>query len=228
LTRTVRVGWGAALCTLAAAIGASPPAWAESSAADELVRQARAHEATHEDDLAARRYTEALALDAHNSAAWMGLGDLRMRTRELSEAERVYTAALERLPSLLPALEGRARARWALGRHSEAELDLEAYAESTSAESAYRQLAQWFANDGRAPAELAVWRRLLAMAVEADDSPSGEESGPVAGVPEAKRAEARRMVRALSILVDGADPACSPIDPDSTRLALARIARSSR
>jgi hypothetical protein len=33
------------------------------------------------------------------------------------------------------------------------------------------------------------------------------------------------MVRALIILVDGADPASSPVDPDPTRRALAQIAR---
>jgi hypothetical protein len=33
------------------------------------------------------------------------------------------------------------------------------------------------------------------------------------------------MVRALVILVDGADPATSPLQPDATRRALAAIAR---
>jgi hypothetical protein len=37
--------------------------------------------------------------------------------------------------------------------------------------------------------------------------------------------EARRVVRALVILVDGADPAASPIDPDEARKALAAIAK---
>jgi hypothetical protein len=32
------------------------------------------------------------------------------------------------------------------------------------------------------------------------------------------------MVRALVILVDGADPAASPVEPDPARRALARIA----
>jgi tetratricopeptide (TPR) repeat protein len=215
---------GAARGTLAAALLVGSPAWAASSA-DELVRQARAHEATHEDDIAARRYTEALAIDALNAAAWMGLGDLRLRTHEVSEAERVYTAALQRLPLLVEALEGRARARWALGRHVEAESDLQAYAESTSAEDAYRQLAQWFASDGRAPAQLATWRRLLAMAMKASDVAAADAARLAVGTPETKVGEARRMVRALSILVDGADPACCPAYPDFTRLALARIAR---
>jgi hypothetical protein len=37
--------------------------------------------------------------------------------------------------------------------------------------------------------------------------------------------EAHRMVRALVVLVDRADPAAAPEDPDSTRRALAHIAR---
>jgi tetratricopeptide (TPR) repeat protein len=203
---------------------AGGPALAASSA-DELVRQARAHEATHEDDLAARRYTEALALDALSREAWMGLGDLRTRTHELSEAERVYTAALERLPSLVQALQARARVRWALGRHAEAESDLQAYADAASTESAWRELAQWFESEGRAPAELAVWRHLLALALQSAESAAGDTTGAESSASETKLGEARRMVRALSILVDGADPACSPVNPDATRQALARIAR---
>jgi hypothetical protein len=33
------------------------------------------------------------------------------------------------------------------------------------------------------------------------------------------------MVRALVIVVDGVDPASSPIDPDATRRAMAHVAR---
>jgi hypothetical protein len=40
--------------------------------------------------------------------------------------------------------------------------------------------------------------------------------------------EAERMVRALVVLVDSADPASSPVEPDATRAALARIARRGR
>jgi tetratricopeptide (TPR) repeat protein len=180
-----------------------------STSSDELVQQARAHEAANEDDLAARRYTEALTIDGLNAAAWLGLGELRMRAGEPSEAERVYTAALERLPLLVEALLGRAHARWASGQHAKAEADLQSFADKSGEPSAYRELAEWFGADGRAPAQLATWRRILAI---------GSES-------EAAVNEARRMVRALARIVDGADPAGSPIEPDPVRLALARMAR---
>ena len=187
------------------------PAALASSSADELVRQARAHEAAHEDDVAARRYMEALTIEPTNAAAWMGLGALRMKLGDASEAERVYSSALDRISSLPGALEGRARARWALGRHGEAEADLDGYATAQASASALRELAAWYGLDGRAPAQLATWRRLLAMAREQVDA--------------ASEREARRMVRALVVVVDGADPASSPVDPDSARRALATIAK---
>jgi tetratricopeptide (TPR) repeat protein len=181
-----------------------------SSSADELVRQARAHEAAHEDDVALRRYTEALNTDRTSADAWLGLGALRMKVGEPAEAERVYDTALAQVPTLRRALQGRARARWTLGRHAEAEADLEAYADLEGGTSALRELAGWFGADGRAPAQLATWRRLLFVARDLEDA--------------ALEQEARRMVRALVILVDGSDPAAAPIDPGATRRALARIA----
>jgi tetratricopeptide (TPR) repeat protein len=192
----------AAMLLAARTVKASP-------SSDELVRQARAHEAAHEDDLALRRYTEALNLDPTHEDAWLGLGALRLRLGEAAEAERVYAAALERVPMLRRALEGRARARWALGRHPEAEGDLEAYAASQADGAAWRELASWYGVDGRAPAQLAVWRRLLADAVATNDA--------------AAEKEARRMVRALVVLVDRADPVCAPAAPDATRRAMAAI-----
>lgn len=188
-----------------------PRTAAAGSSADELVRQARAHETAHEEDVAVRRYSEALAIDASNADAWAGLGALRMRLGDPAEAERVYSAALERAPRLRSFLVGRARARWALGRHAQAEEDLETYAELQRDPAAYRELAEWYGTDGRTPAQLATWRRLLASALETSD--------------ESLLKEARRTVRALVILVDGSDPASSPVDPDPTRRALAQIAR---
>jgi tetratricopeptide (TPR) repeat protein len=200
---------------VALVVAVATPRGAEgASSADELVRQARAHEAAHEEDLALRRYSEALALEPTNEGAWTGLGELRMKLGEAGEAERVYATALEHVPSLRPALRGRAQARWALGRHAEAEADLEAYAASEQDAAAYRQLADWLGADGRTPAQLATWRRLLAMAAREPDT--------------REFVDALRMVRALVILVDGADPAASPQDEDPTRRGLARIARRGR
>jgi len=181
-----------------------------SSSADELVRQARAHEAAHEDDVALRRYTDALAEDRTSADAWLGLGALRMKIGEPAEAERVYDTALAQVPALRLALQGRARARWALGRHAEAEDDLDAYASTEGDTGALRELAGWYGEDGRTPAQLATWRRLLAAARDASDA--------------TLEREARKMVRALVILVGGSDPAASPVDPSATRRTLARIA----
>jgi tetratricopeptide (TPR) repeat protein len=205
---TVTFSCGALWPILLAASLDCPSAFASPSS-DELVRQAHAHEGANEDDLATRRYMEALSVDALSADAWLGLAELRMRTGEVTEAERVYTAALARLPLLTEALRGRAHARWRTARHVDAEADLQAYAETSRDPSAYRELADWFGADGRTPAQLATWRGLLAMGV----------------LSEAASNEARRMVKALMILVDGADPVSSPLDPEPTRLALARIAR---
>jgi tetratricopeptide (TPR) repeat protein len=178
---------------------------------DELIRQARAHEAAHQDDVAVRRYMEALELDATAEEAWLGLGALRLRLGDPGESERVYQAALQRVPLLRRAVAGRARARWAQGRHAEAETDLEAYATAEGDTAALRELATWYGSDGRTPAQLATWRRLLGMAIAGGDG--------------AAEREARRMVRALVIVTDGADPASSPTEPDATRRSLAQIAR---
>jgi tetratricopeptide (TPR) repeat protein len=209
--RRLRVDASALTAALALACASvSSRAALASPVADELVRQARAHEDAHEDDVALRRYTDALSADRTSADAWLGLGALRMKVGEPAEAERVYDTALAQVPTLRLALQGRARARWALGRHAEAEDDLEAYADVEGGASALRELADWFGADGRAPAQLATWRRLLALARGPQDAPLEQE--------------ARRMVRALVILVDGSDPAGSPIDPGATRRALASIA----
>ncbi len=194
---------GIALLLLLAAAAARA-----SSSVEELVRQARAHEAAREDDVAARRYMEALTLDPASEDAWLGLGALRIRLGEPAEAERVFEAALRRVPASHRAILGRAHARWALGRHWEAEGDLSDYATLERDPDALRELAGWYAVDGRTPAQLGTWRRLLALST---DEPS--------------QREARRMVRALVILVDGANPASSPAGPDPTRRALASVAR---
>jgi tetratricopeptide (TPR) repeat protein len=202
-----------AASVLAACLAFAPKARAahQNDASIELVREARAHEAAHEDDIAARRYTEAVQIDPGNGDAYLGLGQVRLRMGEPREAERVYTVALEHLPQLHRALEGRARARWALGRHDEAEQDLESYAVQESDPAGWRSLAAWYGEDGRAPAQLAAWRRLLALAGQMGDV--------------ALSREARLMVRTLQIVVGPADPASAPLDEDPTRRALARIAR---
>src|SRR6187402_2513025 len=107
---------------LAAALLAARPARA--SSATELVRIARAHELAHEDDIALRRYTEALSLDPTCEEAYLGLGDLRARRGDLREAERVYTALLDHFPQNRTARVARAQLRRALGATVLARADL--------------------------------------------------------------------------------------------------------
>jgi Flp pilus assembly protein TadD len=194
----------------AALIATATPAAPQASSADELVSQAHEHEAANDDPVAIRRYTEALSIDPTHAGAWVGLGALRMKLGDAVEAERVYDAALERAPALRAALRGRAEARWAQGRRADAERDLDSYVALSGDVGALRELARWFGSEGRAPAQLATWRRVLLLA--------RGEGGEL-------EAEARRMVRALVILVDTADPASGPVDPDATRRAMASIAR---
>ena len=53
-------------------LGWAGPAHGGSAAALELLREAREHVAAHHDDMAVRRYTEALALDPTLPGAYLG------------------------------------------------------------------------------------------------------------------------------------------------------------
>lgn len=204
-------GWmrGAfALLAFACILSASTPAFA--SSALDLVKSARAHEVAHEEDLALRRYTEAIALDPTCEEAYLGLGRLRARLGDLREAERVYNVALEHLPQLRAARVGRAYVRRALGARAEAIDDLLTGAEEDPA--ALRVLAGWYGEEGQTPAQLAVWRRIIARAEAAQDA--------------VLLHEARTTVRALLILVGPADPAAYPATDDKLfRRFVATLAR---
>ena len=181
------------------------------SSSDELVREARAHETEHENELALRRYTEALTIDPTSADAYLGLAALRLRLGEPKEAAMVYGAALEHVPSLDAALVGRARARRAAGIRDLAAIDLDAYAHKTGDTAAFRELARWYEEDGRFAAELAVWRTLADVAVRTQDA--------------ALATQAAKTIRALLALVKPVDPAAFPAATDATRRALAHDAR---
>ena len=196
---------------LLAAFTVGWPRVAVASSAQELVREARAHDAAHKEELALRRYSEALSLDPTLADAYLGLGELRARRGDAREAERVYSVAMEHVPGLQAAMAGRARARWQLGFRDEAEKDLWAYVLGTDDKAAMRELAGWFGEEGKAPAQLATWRRLLAVA---------ERTADVTLVR-----EARSTVRALQIMVGPADPVSAPVEGDDVRRAVARVAK---
>ncbi len=183
---------------------------ATASSALELVRAAKAHEAASQEDVAVRRYMEAIALDPTCEEAYLGLGSLRARQGDMREAERVYSLALEHLPGLRAARLARAYVRRALGARTEAVEDLSTGGEEDPA--AMRILASWYGEEGQTPAQLAVWRRIAARA-EATADP-------------ALLHEARTTIRALLIIVGPADPAASPaIDDRNLRRVAAALAR---
>lgn len=205
LSGTIRVAL--AVCATLAVLGFASPARA--SSALELVRIARAHEAAKEDDLAARRYTEALSLDPTCEEAYLGLGKLRSRHGDLREAERVYNVALEHLPGLRGARIGRAYVRRALGARAEAIEDLLSGTEEDP--ESLRVLASWYAEEGQTPAQLSIWRRIAVRAEAMQDA--------------VLLHEARTTVKALVILVGPADPAAFPADDRNVRRFLAGHAR---
>jgi hypothetical protein len=196
---------------LAFAIVLLAPKLASASSCVELVRLAEAHESAHEDDLAVRRYTEAVTLDATCQRGWLGLAALRLRHGDGREAERVATVGLEHIPTLHALLVSLARARWLQGRREDAERDLESFIERASPEegrAALRELSGWYASEGKTPAQLGVWRRLLTLAAD-----------------EASQKEARTMIRALVVLVSPADPVTAPPYASPVRRAAAEAAK---
>jgi tetratricopeptide (TPR) repeat protein len=197
------------VAALLAMLALAVPRVASASSAQELVRSARAHEQAHEDDVALRRYMEALSLDPTCEEAYLGLGSLRARRGDLRESERVYSVALEHVPGLRAARLARAYVRRALGANAQAVEDLLAGADDDI--SALRILASWHGEDGHTPAQLAVWRRIAARAEATQHTALAQE--------------ARTMVRALVILVGTADPAAAPSDDRGLRRLVSKLAK---
>lgn len=184
------------------------------SSCDDLVASARTHESAGETDVALRQYNDAVALDPTCAAGWLGLGDLRAKTGDAAEAERVYNTALLHVPTLRTAIAGRARARWRLGRLDEAADDMREFVEHAQAGdpraalAGLLELASWYASLHRAPAELACWRRIVSIA---------------RGVDDALEARARATSEALAIVVGPADPVTHPPRRDLLRSVAARL-----
>lgn len=187
-------------------LGFAPPAAA--STALDLVQIAKGYEASHQEEVALRRYMDALDLDPSCAEAYLGLGSLRARRGDLREAERVYNVALEHLPGLAQARLARAHVRRGLGATEEAIDDLFG---STDELVALRTAANWYGEDGRTPAQLATWRKILARAENLQ-------------IP-ALIKEARTMVRALVIVIGPADPAAAPADERAMRRTFSVFAR---
>lgn len=201
-------------CSLAALFSAVALAFAPSvvyaSSATELVASGKRAEASHDDDVAARRYTDALALDGSLDEAWMALGALRTRQGDLREAERVYAVFVSRRRASVAAHLAHAESLHALGRTEEAAAEIEIVARVAPRER--KRLGAWYAEDGLYPAALATWRAVLTQAVSEGDDETATE--------------ARAMVRALVLFAKPCDPAAFPTSEDKLRKLLGKLARS--
>ncbi len=177
------------------------------SSTSELVRMAQEHERLQEDDIAIRRYMEAVSLDPRCKDAYAGLALLRERQGDYVEAVKVYSVALANVPQFKEAIIGRARLNHVLHATWLAAEDLEKLIPYDR--SVLRTLATWYGEDGQSVAQLAAWRRVLLYARLEDDAPLA--------------AEAETWVRALEIVVKPMDPVRYPVKPSPTRATLAGI-----
>lgn len=184
---------------------------AAASSVDELLASAERHMAAGEEEIALRRYTDALTLDPTCEACYLGLGALREKRVDLREADRVYTAALIRRVPPAGVLIARARVRWAMGLREEALADLEDSVSRQPGAEGLRRLAGYYGELRMVPAQLRVARQLLAL---------GEKFGDDTIVR-----EARISSTALALVAGPADPVTQPVKPDPIRRALAKAAR---
>ncbi len=155
-------------------------------------------------------YHEALGVDGTCERCYLALGNLRERLGDLVEAHRTYSVAIERLPLFADARLHRARVSQKLGMIQNARIDVEAYVLSPNifatdaARSALVELAGWLRTAARFAEELAVWRQIHALANDRDSL---------------------YTIRALEIVVGGADPVTQPPFETHDRRALSRVSR---
>jgi tetratricopeptide (TPR) repeat protein len=178
---------------------------------DELLASAERSLAQGNEEVAIRRYSEALALDGTCEPCFLGLGALREKRGDLKEAERVYSAALLRRADFPDVRIARARVRWRLERREDAVADLEEAAARTPRADVFRELVSKYRELRQVPAQLRAARQLLSFAEHAQD--------------DALAQEARVLVTALVLVAGPTDPVAQPTTPDHVRRALARATR---
>lgn len=183
---------------------------AAASSSDELFAQGQVHEAARDDDVAIRRYTDAITLDPTHERSYLALAGLRSRRGDYREAEKVYSVALLHLPSRALLYRERGRARWFAGLRDEAESDLEAYLRVTPEEATFRELSSWYGIHDRPLAQLSVWRRLLILGITNKN--------------EDLVTEARLYTRVLTAFTKPVDPVAFPTDDSPFRRGLAQMA----
>jgi len=172
---------------------------------------AHAREQANEDDIAVRRYMEAVSIDPRCRDAYLGLAALRERQGDYVEASKVYTVALTNIPQFKEAFVGRAKMHHALHATWLAAEDIEKLVPYDR--SVLRTLADWYGEDGHFIAQLAVWRRILLYA-------RAEDAAQLAS-------EAETWIRALEYAVKPADPVRFPVSPTPLRASIASTAKRS-
>jgi tetratricopeptide (TPR) repeat protein len=192
---------------------ASPAASAEL-----LVKQGKASEASGEDLVAIKRYSDAMAIDPSSEAAYLALAGVREKRGELLEAEEILSVGVLRVPTSVDMLRAQGRVLRRRGRWSEAESALRHAAGLEGTTGSPREIAilrerATLERERLAPAaELAVWRRLLAIARQNDD-------------PQLEK-EASVQARVLALYVGEIDPVMSgKATHDPLRRTLFSIAR---
>ena len=158
---------------------------------------------------AVRDFSMALGLDPGLETAYVGLGRTRERMGQWAEAERVYNVGLSHAPGSPLLLQARGKLRWATGQHAAGAVDLEQA--GTRDLAALVELAGLYRQLGQPYAELAVWRRVLALARERAE-PSVLRTAQV-------------NARALALVVAEADPLALVVDPAPTRRLLRSLAQ---
>ncbi len=187
------------------------PRTAYASGATDLTSEGRSALRAGDDHRAVRLFTEAIALDRSLGEAYVALAQARMKLGDAREAERVLTTGLAHAPTHDALYEARAKARRALGWHADAVVDMHEYATRLSTIEVWQTYADFCGEGGQFPAQLAAWRRLAAL---------GEQMQL-----EALQEKARRLVHALQLLVDRADPVLAPSLLDPSRQAMASLAK---
>lgn len=154
-------------------------------------------------------YTEAIRLDGTDGLTVLALARLRLRIRDVQEAERLFSAATRFSDSAARAFAERAELRRTQGRKAEAAQDLEqAHALAPDDPRVAAALAELHVEARAWPRALAIHRRLLAETRDPE----------VAG-------RSRLTIRALEVIAAELDPVRSAgREASFTRRSLARLA----
>jgi tetratricopeptide (TPR) repeat protein len=184
---------------------------APGEAAPELTRQGQVHAREGDDELAIRRFLEALTLDPSYGPAYLELGAARLRGGDLAEAQKTYDLAIVHLPNFAAAYKARAGVKRRMGETASELEDLETATRLSESPESLRDLAARYVEGKAWPAALATWRKMAVLAETHGD--------------EVLRHEASTKMRALQVLCGELDPVTGITKRGWVRHGLASIAR---